>query len=457
MANKTAGRKRMTGHHGYNGVHSYAPKTVSRAWVALGLISSAFGFALPAAAQETILITPDVPNDYDKGRNVSVIERGRPDYDALGISVNSFKLLPRVQVGLGYSDNVFLADGNRQDDAFLSVSPSIRANSNWSRHSLQLAAGAGLRRYLSETARDETNYNLAAVGRYDIGSEYALTYEGQLARQFESPLTGEVDSNLAAISSYRRGFVSVRGERRAGRTRVLGTVDRTTFNFGDIKQANGTVIDQSDRNRAVTRVRAQAEYGFTPSLAVYGQVTYEKTDYSRFLASGAANRDSRAIRTIAGFNFDLAGVMRGTFGAGYVNRRFRSPLYKDVSGVSVEAKIEYFPSQLTTVTFGVRRLISDSSIGTTSAYFDNRASVRVDHELRRNIILNASADFAIQDYIGTKQTSDVMRLGGGGRYLINRRYSIELTGAYSSRKRSGINTGSSFKEATALMSFVMQL
>ncbi|WP_293884084.1 outer membrane beta-barrel protein [Sphingomonas sp.] len=423
--------------------------------ITCSLLAMAYGTEARAQS-ETTLIQPAIPDGFDRGRNVSVLARPRPDYDPLGITVNSFNVFPRVDVGVGATNNVFLTNTNTTSDVFAFVNPSFSAKSDWSRHQVLLRGGAQLRRFVDQPRRNENAWNLGALGRLDASESLSITAEGQVARQFESPFSGEVQSNLAVLSSYLRTFGQLRTEYQFGQGRALLVVDRTAFDFNSIKAANGARLDQSARNRHIARVTGQGEYAFTPSLAVYGQLGYSRTTYTRTLSSGLANRGSDAARVIGGVNFDLAGLLRGTIGVGYVQRNYKSALYRDVGGVSVESKLEVFPTELTTVTVAVRRVLEDSSIGSSNAFFDNRASVRIDHELLRNLLLNVTGEIARQNYIDSPARTNTYRVIGGGRYMVSRNFGIETQASYGNQVGNGTGVGNRFSELRGQIGIVLQ-
>lgn len=424
--------------------------------MSLGL-AGAIGFNAPVAvAQETVLIPPALPYSFDKGRNLNVNERPRPDYDPLGFNIGSFVLLPRVQTGIGYSDNIYLTSSDTTNDAYVAVQPDVRFNSNWQRHQLQFYGNANLKRYLSEPRRNEDAYALGTRGRLEGGLDYLFSGEAAYAKQYESPLSADVQSNLAVLSSYNKAYVAGRAERRVGHSRIIIGADYTNFDFSSIQVDDTTTIDQSDRNREITRASAQFEYAWTPSISSYVQGAYDWTNYDRLLSDGSPNRDSRAWRLIGGFNFDLTGFLRGTLGAGYVKRNFRSSLYDDVDGLSVEGKVEYFPTQLTTYTLTARRLLNDASIGNQSAYVDSRLGARVDHELLRNLILNASGDVAFQNFSNSPVKSRSFRIAGGGRYLVNRQLGFEFGMSYMRRTRNDDSLGNEFNEFGGMISLILQ-
>lgn len=421
------------------------------------MLALAAGAAVPAAAvaQETVLLDPSVPYDFDKGRNVSVTERGRPDYDQLGIRMGSFQLFPRLETSVGYSDNIYLSDNDKTDAAYLTVAPSLQVNSGWSRHDLRLEARGNFKRYAEESRRNEDGYQFGARGRLDAGLDYSFTGEARYTRQYESPLAGDTVANLAVLSSYNRAYFSGRAERRAGRSRIIASVDYTDLDFNPIELPT-TDFDQSYRDRGIVRGIVQAEYAMTPSISFYVQGAHDWTDYRKLTQTGQANLDSRAYRILGGVNFDLSSLMRGTIGIGYVNRDYRSGLYDDVHGLSMEGQLEYFPSELTTITATARRILADATISSANAYFDNRFSLRVDHELLRNLILNATGEVARQNYLNSPINSTNYRISSGGRYLINHRFGIQMNLAYLSRGRNDVNIGNSFDEFSGLITLVYQ-
>ena len=426
-------------------------------WIVGGAIAVSGANSGSALAQSsTVLIEPSIPLDYDRGRNVGVVERARPDFDPLGLRRGGFLIFPRVEFGLGATDNVFLSPTDRRSDAFAVVAPSLRVTSDWSRHQLLVSGGGRFRRYFSNGLRDQDEYYLNGLGRLDVGTSYSLTAEGQLARVQEEPFSGETDSTVAALSRYRRNLLALRGEYREGRVRAILSYSNQNFTFSDVRRTNGIAFSQANRDRRIDRFAGQLEYAFSPSAAAYGQLEYQHTRYKTLLAPGIVNRDSNGFRALGGLSLDASGLYRGIVGIGYTRRNYRSPIYRDIGGFSAEARLEYFPSELTTFTLNLRRVIEDSNLGNSSAFFDNRASLRVDHELRRNLLLNAGVEYARETYSGVVERDNIWRLRGGARYMLSRSFEIEPNLSYARRHRFGGATNFTVSELSATISLVIQ-
>lgn len=390
----------------------------------------------PASAQtdgETLL-DPSLPLDYSRGRNVSVLEQPRPEYDQIGIRAGSFNILPVIDIGAGYSSNVYARSTNVESDGFAVVAPRVNVMSDWSRNQFMASASGRFRRYFSESPVNSDEWNIRGLGRLDVGSSVALTAEGQAARIQEEPFTSGTDSDIAALSRYSRVYGALRGQYQMGRVRATGSLDVTNYSFSDIETSDNMFFSQADRDRVAKRAVGQIEYALSPSFTAYGQLTYSDIDYDMpFLLNGDPNRDSHGFRGLVGVDLDLSGFMRGTVGIGYSERHFRSPFYDTAHGLSAEVQLEYFPSDLTTMTLRVGRRIEDSAIASISAFWDTGVSFRIDREIRYNILGYLEARYSNQNYVDSTRKADTYRLRGGAQYLLSPSLRMIFNTGYSKR------------------------
>ena len=410
------------------------------------------------AQSETTLITPTVPEGYDRGRNVSVVDRARPDYDPLGVRLGGFVAYPAVTLGLGATSNVFLTDRDTKGDVYGTIAPSIRLTSDWSRHQLTLLGGGLFEHYFSQKLRDQNAWYTSALGRLDVNSDISVSADGGIKKTYESPFSGEVDSTQAVLSSYYQTSGSVKGVYVNGRGRFIATYNHDDLDFRRLRQTTGPTISQAYRDRNVDRISGQVEHALSPEISAYAQVEYSDTDYRHPLQDGSENKPSTAYRVLARINFDLTSLVRGSVGVGYTERDYKSSAFTDVTGLSIDGKVEYFPTELTTFTLELARSIEDSSLSGSSAYLDNRISLRADHEVLKNLTVNATAEFSRQDYFGSRRKSDVYEVTVGADYLVSRTVGLGLTLAYRDRevKRTGSGIGSGFNEFQGQISLTVQ-
>jgi len=421
--------------------------SLRRAWRFLVCVAVPACVIVPARAQvgESLLLPPVVPPGFNRGRNQSVTELPRKGFDPVGIRVGSFNLLPSIQSGGGATSNTYYT-ADPTPSAFISTTPSAALVSRWNRHELSISGTCTFREYLGQSRRNEATWQSDVRGRVDLGRFSSVTVEEISTQQNESQFTGEVTPTVAALSRYRRDFLSVRGVNQVGRTRTTIAADYALFRYQPLPLLSGETRDQSYRDRNIARVTGQFEYALSPSLALFVQGSFANQAFKTEFSPGVPNLDSDGYRALSGINFDLAGKMRGSFGIGYTRQTFVAPLYKPASGLSFEGRLEVFPSRLTTVTLGARRSIEVTNLSIGGAYFNNLVNARIDREVWRGILVNATAEYTRQTYIRTAQTASGYRFGTGARYVSSRRVVLDGTVSYANRNSSSGVLGNEYDE-----------
>jgi len=423
-----------------------------------GMLTMPFAAGVAQAQQSTDanLVLPNLPLDFDRGKNTSVLQRERPEYQAQGVRAGSFLLYPKLELGGGITDNAYQVDNNKQGDVYALIAPSIAANSNWSTNELNFNAGARLRRFASETPRNETNYNIDASGRLDATRSLTFNTLLRTARSTEPRSSAASPQDAAEAIQFQQTTASVGSAFAGARIRGQVAVSVDEFDFSDVRAFSGATISQQGRDQTLLRTTARGEYAVSPDTSLFLQAGYTDTSYRRPLTLGVPNRDSDEINVIGGASFDLSALIRGGIGVGYVSRRYDAPIYRDISGLSAEARVEYFPTQLTTVGFNIRRTIQDSAFGTSSGFFATAAALRVDHELLRNLLLNAQVGYEQDDFVNQDSRSKIVRYSVGGRYLLNRNFGFGLVVGRDNRSARGTVGLQAFDETRALLSIVLQ-
>lgn len=426
------------------------------AWacLALGVVCSA-----QARAQNVgeSLVAPDLPLQYDRGRNESVLDRPRPEYEALGLRLGSFTLFPRLDSEVGFSDNVYAVKSPRTSDGYVAFAPRATLSNNDIRYSLDVSAGYAGRRYFSESQRDENTWFAGANGRFDANSSLSLSARLRASRAVEPRTSAAVPLTASEPVQYRQNEAGATINFTGGKTRGQLTFDYNGFTFASVRTFAGTVLDQSSRNRDVYRGGGRGEISISADTSVFVQLGYEKSDYRTPLAVGVPNRTSEQLRALVGASFDVTSLIRGALSAGYVRRSYNAAIYPDISGWAAEGRIQYFVSPLTTVTLNLRRTVEDASFQDTSGFFATSANLRADHELLRNLLLYAQAGYEIDTYQGRGATVPdvkVWRLGAGARYFMNRTIGIGFSYAHDSRTSNAV--ANAYTENRGLISLILQ-
>lgn len=417
--------------------------------------------AAPAAAQNVgdNFVVPNLPIEYDRGRNTGVLDRSRPEFDALGVKLGGFTLFPRVEAAVGYSDNVYQADTNRTGDASFELSPSARLTSDWSRHALTLESGATIKRFLKQTRRNQDGWHVGGTGRYDVGGQITVSASARTERAVEPPTSASYPTAAAAASQYQTTQVQLNAGYAPGRLRLQGGFTFAALGFDDVLTFGNGVISQNNRNSHAMTGTSRIEYALSPDTSVFLQGSYDRVDYARPLAPGIPNRSSDSYRALAGATFDLSTLLRGSFGLGYIRRAYDASIYRKIGGLTAEARVEYFPTPLTTVTLTGRRLIQDASFINSGGFVNNTVALRIDHELLRYVLLDAQVGYEHDSFRGVDASLDIVRASFGARYILTRIFGLGASVTHDLRSpggSSGTNAGTPYHETRFLLSVVAQ-
>jgi hypothetical protein len=422
-----------------------------------GAAAIASTLASPASAQTVgAFLDSPIPPTSNRGRNVSVSERERPEYDATGIALGGFVLYPEVDAGIGYSDNVFNTQTNRRSDFYAAIDPEFRMESRWSNHELRVSGGAEVRRFFEEPLRNQTALYSRVDGRYDISRDTNVVGFAQARRAYQNQFSSSVPDNAIQPAEFTQVTAGLRGQHRMGRWRAIAAADVNEFDFNDIILADGTRFEQDFRDRTVTRGAGRLEYAVNPDAAVFGELNLSSIDHREPLINAVQpNRDGGEVRLLAGVSFDLSALVRAQVGAGYIRRGFEADdVYRPISGFAYDVRLEYFISGLTTIGFAAIRSIEESVITTSSGFVANTFELRADHELLRNLVLTWAAGYQTNDFVGIDRMDELFSYRGEATYLFAPEFGVRAGVRYLDRDSSGTVPGQTFNEWQGLISLV---
>lgn len=415
--------------------------------LAAGALIAGLTMAGGARAQsitDTTVVDPsqffgyDIPNDYERGRNVSVLDRPHPDYDPLGIRFHSWTVLPRLQIGPGYVSNVFGSQNNVKGSLTAVEIPSVTSYLDTGTIYSRVDAGLRLRQYVSQSSADETGAFLSYNIRGTIDRDDSINAGLYLNRGYIEPDSSFYPANAESPIAYNNVTALIGGSHQSERWKFVGALNAFASRYESAETQTGGKISEGYLDQTTVRGTGRVEYGWTPETALYAQVSAADTSYRLGDVRGSPERDSHEFRILAGGTFDLSHLARGTIGVGYVDREYDSSFYGALSGVSADARIEYFPTQLTTVTGDAQRLVQDSaSLDGSPGYFANVVSVRVDQEVLRNFIVSATVRGEYDDYKVISREDKIGEFGVGARYLLTREVGLQADFAYVKRDSSG--------------------
>lgn len=387
-----------------------------------GVLWSGYASAQPTAP------TPGAAVDmFTRDRNISVQERRRPEYEASGARVGAFTVSPKVEWTVESNDNIYATPTNETSDYVARARPEIAIDSNWAVNSVGAYARGSINRYSEHSSENTNEYSVGVNARADAtrlsnvsaGGDYSRMYEPRTSPNSPSAAVKPIELKLASA------FIS--GAYTSGRLKLSGRADVRQYNYSDGSTSTGAVIDQDRRDRDVTSVLGRVDVAINPDTALFVSASSNERRYD--LAGTVADpaRDSRGTEYLFGANFELTTVVRGEIAVGYIEQNFDAAIYSDTSQFSGRAKIEWFPTQLTTVTFAAGRTVEDAVNPGAGGFTSSSSALTVDHELLRNVILSGRVRYSDDDYVGIDRNDHRFDAHLGATYLINRNVGIAAT------------------------------
>jgi len=346
-------------------------------------------------------------NEVSSDRPVSVRDRDRPEYDPLGTRLGSFNLSASLDLAITSTDNLFAApDGapSDVDDIIYRIAPTARLESDWSRHMVAIEGGATFRSHEDFSNEDSDEHYFRGQGRFDIGDSTELRGSARVAHQV-TPRTDPDSPFIGDPVEYDRVDTGIGVSHRFARFRVSADAARSEFDYDGV---------QTFRDNEETALRGRVDAEISPRLGLMLQASTDEREYDN-----SPQFDSEGQAYLVGVTID-GDLMRGEVAVGQFEREYAG-VAQSFDGVAISGRLEWYITPLTTITLDARR-DADDQIGATSGqpYITQEYGARVDHELRRNLILTGAVRKGDRDYETIAREDEYVEWELGADYMLNR-------------------------------------
>jgi hypothetical protein len=205
----------------------------------------------------------------------------------------------------------------------------------------------------------------------------------------------------------------------------------------------GGVLSNRDRDRDEWRMRARVSHEIDEGYFAFAEVEYERRAFDLEVDRTGVDRDSHGTALRTGIEFKLSALLEGEVFVGYLNREFGGTL-KDYSGIDYGAKLQWSATQLTTVNVAASRTLNETTIPGSSVVIDDVFGAGIDHELRRNVIVQANLSHVDSTFTGTSREDTALDAHIGVIYLFD--HNLRATAGYDCLDRDSNAPGEDFTE-----------
>jgi hypothetical protein len=394
---------------------------------------------LPLVASAQSFVMPDWKKQPE--RSDTVTSRERLELEPIGIPIEGYYFYPKFAYTALHTDNVFAVGDDTDADMLSIYSPGLTMASDWTRHGFILSGGADLGRYSEFTEENYDDWSVDASGWLDATNNSRLSGGLTYAQLHETRESSEDVNGLNPVK-YHLGTAFVEFQHREGRFTLSPSANFFQFDYDNVKAVvlgRRTVIDQDYRDREEYHLGLLGAYQIGYKHELFLRARYIHIDYENPQILTGFDRSSEGYEAGAGMNFDLGGITHGVLYLGYRDQNYEQPL-PDIHTPVYEFLLNWNATTLTTLQFGASQNILETTALFDSGYISSVMTIRIDHELRRNLFLHAEYSRVEDDYEsilpGTrKDNTDGMN--AGVKWIPNR--NLELAFEFENVERDSIN------------------
>jgi len=312
------------------------------------------------------------------------------------LQVGKFALSSQASFGLLYDDNVEADDDERDEDVFLSFSPSVRAQSTFSRHSLGFGASATTSAALKDTTDDVFDWQVGADGRIDLSRRSSINAAVGYSRDVEDDedVDAEDDDGDTPINNIDASLgYDITGERLS--IGVGGTVSRFDIEGDDFE----------DRDRTSVGLNGRVRYKLTDDLSFSGGPNYRRSAFDEDEADDGESRDANEFGLQAGVGYRATRTIRTRAALGYAAIAFDDSDRDDEESLTGSTGLTWAPGNGTTLSLDASRSLGLAIEDGEDSRISTRGSAALAHRLKIGFRSSLASSLAL----GVTRLSDLDR------------------------------------------------
>lgn len=380
--------------------------------------------------------------------------RENDPYSQIGYRVGGLNLYPSIQESVGYDTNPNRLPPPVKGSLVSRTEGELRLQSDWSNHELAGFLRGAYNVYPDVPQANRPDGAGALRLRLDVARDTKIDAEGHYLLDTLRPGSPELNARVAKRPLVESFGASVGVTQRFNRLQLelRGGVDRTVYE--DAQLPSGAVLRQSDRNVTQPSVRLRAGYELTPGVKPFVDVLADTRIYDRRIDASGFRRDSDGLGLRAGSTFEITRTLTGEASAGVQTRRYHDSRLRDLRGPLVEAALIWSATPLTTVRLRALTTVDETVVANASGAFSRRATVEVQHDLRRNVSLIGALTVGETDYRGVTLRERGYAASARLEYKLTR--AVVLRASFTHERLKSTNPGSDYTANTYLVGLRFQ-
>jgi hypothetical protein len=344
-------------------------------------------------------------------------------YAPLGLRVGQFIVQPSVDQSVGYDSNPRNEPGGAGSAYSRSVA-RVNLQSNWLRHELRGTAQAGYTAYKSASDLDAPDLAADIAARVDARRDLRLDLAARAALESESPGDPELPDGISGRPTIVRFGGTVGATYKPGRPSATIAALADRYVYEDAELNNGGTLDNSDRTYTAYELRLRTGYELSTTLEPFIETSVNTRRHDESIDDLGIRRGSDGYEVAVGTRFEPSELFTMEAKVGYRQQRPDETTLPDIDGLVADGSLIWRPSALTTVTLNADTSVSETTLQGSSGALVRTVGARVDHALRRNLLLTGSLLFTRSDYAGLDYRIDETNAELGLEYRLTRTLAV---------------------------------
>jgi hypothetical protein len=369
--------------------------------------------------------------------------RPAPPDEAPGIALGSFILRPAITETIG-------AERERTGDktstrTYLQSGFKGSLTSDWSTHELRIDAEGNWQKTLSGDRKDDPEGKIDANLRLDISNDTIANLKAGYDLSQEDVSDPNAIANAISQAKVHQFTLGSDLTHDFGMLRGTVGVDFGRTTYGPAQLANGTSLDQSDRNQNTVTLRGRLGYDLSPVLMPFVEVSTAKTLYDETRDSLGYQRDSMLYALKGGLAADFGEKLKGELAAGHALADFEDNRLSAIDAFTLDGNLTWSPQRGTDVEMGLKTAIEPSTTAGASGSVAYTANMALTQAIFDNIKGRLSASETYRDYdLASAANQYVTTAGAGVTWSISRSLDLNADVSWENTRQAQTSTTNNF-------------
>lgn len=354
--------------------------------------------------------------------------RQQAGLEPVGIELGGLQVQSSLTVKVEGDSNVLNRSTKKRGDVFVVLTPTVSASGGTEQTNFVLRAQTAVARFGAITSQNSETFGIEANGRVSVVKKASIFARVSVDRRIEPRGQAGETPIEGSPAKYDQFETQIAARAESGAVRLTASATASKRSYTDIVRENGQTDSQKFRTSNNVTIAMKAEYAL-PNGVVFAVGNITKATSPD--APACCDQSSVGKQIAAGIRTELSNLTTAELSAGYVSRDYQSPVYKDFDGLTWQAKLDWYPTPLMSLSFTSGRRIVNSGIPAVAGVIVDTSALQLFYEVRRNFDLTLTLARSNENYreIDTKANSTLVGLEG--RYIFNPRFA----GGFFSRLR----------------------